>query len=368
MSRKTNILFAHSTSVEVNDAGELPTEINFLPLSGFTGRDGRGPFHYDFDKLLESFTKNGRPLPIDYDHQMLTAREKSGPVPAAGWIDGLRYDPSCGVMAHVKQWTPKGAEALRAREYRDFSPVFRANNSTGEITWLWGGAITNSPNLELEPVVNSQDADGAPVSYTEQQPPEDLTQMDFEQIVSMLRDMLGLPLTATGDEIAASVKTLCDQVAAGNTAVACTQALATELGTEPTADAATLIACAQTKFATDLTGYAPVAELQEMTQRATAAEGELTQIKAKAAVKAAIDAGKFCPAQREHLEAMALDSLQKFTDLAEVTPVMPLAQGVTAPVAIQADDKNFGLNAEQVAHCAKYQIDLALYANQLKTA
>ncbi|MCR6494797.1 phage protease [Thermomonas sp. S9] len=55
----------------------------------FLGRDGRGPYTLDAAAVLEAFARHGADLPIDYEHQSLTATDKAGPVPAAGWITAL---------------------------------------------------------------------------------------------------------------------------------------------------------------------------------------------------------------------------------------------------------------------------------------
>lgn len=134
---------------------EVPASFEILPPSGFTGRDGRGPFTYEFDTLQEAFVANAQDLPIDRDHKILLSTQLPDPTAgeALGWIKQIAKNERGGVDALV-EWTEEGAELIASKKYRYCSPVFLAPE--GVISCLVNVALTNLPNLKLRAIANSQ--------------------------------------------------------------------------------------------------------------------------------------------------------------------------------------------------------------------
>jgi phage I-like protein len=89
---------------------------------------------------------------VDYDH--LTTKESKipGDGKAAGWFKELQTrNKGTELWARV-EWTDAGADAIRSKEYKFFSPYFTSNfetNAGEEIgPCLINGAITNRPFLQ----------------------------------------------------------------------------------------------------------------------------------------------------------------------------------------------------------------------------
>ena len=108
-----------------------------------------------FRKIKYNFDHNvrGQKLSIDYDH--------NGEKHAAGWIQDIQISPE-GVFALV-EWTPKGAEAIRNKEYLYISPDYKpvwTDPETGlkyEFV-LFGAALTNRPFIKrMQEVKLSED-------------------------------------------------------------------------------------------------------------------------------------------------------------------------------------------------------------------
>ncbi len=147
------LLFA--AEFDLFSGSEVPNSFEILPPSGFTGRDGRGPFTYEFDTLQNAFVANAQDLPIDRDHKILLSTKLPDPTAgeALGWIKQIAKNERGGVDALV-EWTDEGAELIASKKYRYCSPVFLA--AEGVISCLVNVALTNLPNLKLRAIANSQ--------------------------------------------------------------------------------------------------------------------------------------------------------------------------------------------------------------------
>ncbi len=129
-----------------------PEWIEVLPLGTFTTADGRGPFHADGPAIIAATRAHGldRKLAIDYDHATYLRDDSR----AAGWIDALKI--AGGKLLARVEWTPKGAAAIRNREYRFLSPVFEFETNdrdappekqSGKILYVTGAALVNDPAI-----------------------------------------------------------------------------------------------------------------------------------------------------------------------------------------------------------------------------
>lgn len=91
-------------------------------------------------------------LPFDFDHGMVLGLNPSSDSRAAGWFrPEIRGEE---LWASDIQWTPRGAQALRDREFRYFSPTLYRDYESGEIEELINVALTNMPaTLNQAPLV-----------------------------------------------------------------------------------------------------------------------------------------------------------------------------------------------------------------------
>jgi phage I-like protein len=261
-----------------------PDWVHLIPAGTFSGRDGRGPYTLDAKAVLDAFDANGADLPIDYDHQSLTADEKAGPVPAAGWIKDLQARED-GIWARV-DWTPRAAELLANKEYRYLSPVFRYQAKTGQVVALSGAGLTHNPNLYLQ----------AAASRKESHAVDDL----LERIIYMLN----LPVTATPDEVAAELQKLVDRLKTAEAAAA---------------QAAEQLAAAQARQP-DPSQYVPVALHKQVADQLAALQSDLARREAEAAVEAAMSARKVSPGMKDWALAYASSDIEGFRAFAAAAP------------------------------------------------
>lgn len=370
------VTVANSLSLDFNpteDAGALvPDLVQLLPASGFTGRDGRGPFVFSAETLLTAFAEYGMPLPIDYEHQSLTAADKTDPTPAAGWINEL-VPLDDGTLWGRVEWTEQAREYIAAKEYRYLSPVFAANRQTGEIARMLGAGITNNPNLYLVSF-NSRDDGG----YTDETTQDGTAlAMNQEQLTALLA-ALGLPEDTTPEALTAHVATLVTDL---GTSLAETMIKADEVKTsahtlattqEELATVANSLTDAKAELETVANALeATKGELVAMTQRASDAEAALETLKVEqhkadiaAAIKAAVVAGKVTPAQAEHMHSWAAADFVGFKAFVESTdPVLGTAPATEG--APSTETTAHTLTAEQLAHCTKFGFDPVEFAANL---
>lgn len=165
--------------------------------------------------VVEAFTAHGVDLPIDYEHQTLGGDYASpdGTAPAAAWIKSLQPEPGVGIWANV-EWTQRGAELVRAKEYRYLSPVAIVRKRDGKVMALQSVALTNTPAIVgMSPVVNKEGAvmderlDWArnwmnlPITAT----PKEIV-MELEKLIEQFKALLGSDAPATPDAVIASIK------------------------------------------------------------------------------------------------------------------------------------------------------------------
>ncbi|MGE5607422.1 MAG: phage protease, partial [Bacteroidota bacterium] len=146
--------------------------------------------------IIKAFNTKINDLVIDYEHQTLTGEE----APAAGWIKELINKGTEGLWAKV-EWTPRGEEYIKNKEYRYLSPVILVNKKDGRAILVHSAALTNTPAIDgMVPIVNSLGAN-APES-------EESNEME---LLKKLAALLGLAETATEEEITAAITKLKDQ-------------------------------------------------------------------------------------------------------------------------------------------------------------
>lgn len=148
-----------------------------------------------------------RDLAIDYEHQLLSGRE----APAAGWIKNLFSEIREGkkvLRAEIDKWTKRAAEYIRNGEYRYVSPVFAMNapdKETGKIEPLVikHVSLTNEPFIDSLLPITAKDYLINTITAKE---------IDMDELISWLRNFLGLPLSATAAEILSELNKLQDKI------------------------------------------------------------------------------------------------------------------------------------------------------------
>ena len=167
----------------------VPSEIKILPLGRVHSQ--KGDFTVDDESvelIRKQFKDRKLDLVIDYEHQTLADVQ----APAGGWIKDI-YKGDDALIAKV-EWTPKATEYLKNKEYRYLSPVVMVRKRDQKATALHSVALTNTPAIDgMFPVVNS---------LTIEDYSEGGTTMDLKEIAKAL----GLPETATEEEIKKAVE------------------------------------------------------------------------------------------------------------------------------------------------------------------
>lgn len=187
-------------------APDAPIRVQLSPVGEFVLRDG-GPrsgtvqccTRAAFEAMVENWKAAGSPdILVDVDH----ASAAGGSTEAAAWCNALEAadDGLYGVFS----LTPRGRELVGGRAYRFVSPGWTLSPDGTPLS-LCSVALTNRPNLPVKPVANSGDAGGrgpdGPKTQQEGNPAMDLTK---------IAAALGLPGTATEDEILAAIKAMGD--------------------------------------------------------------------------------------------------------------------------------------------------------------
>ena len=280
----------------------VPEEIKILPLGMVHN------VHQDFlvddescRAIINQFANRKIDLVIDYEHQTLFNVQ----APAGGWIKEIRKGEDA-LIAKV-EWTPKAQEYLKNKEYRYLSPVVNVRKSDGRAVSISSVALTNTPAITgMFAVVNSA---GIPAGYIN---PEGGKEMEFLQ---MLAAMLGLPETATEEEVKSAVEAL--------------QKKGTE--TEPVANSTIL---SMLSLKADAKTEDVTAKIQQLQNGGTGMAAELAALKtqfakreAEEAVAVALKDGKISAAQKEWAAEYALKDPTGFQSFCEkAAPVVPMGK------------------------------------------
>nr|DAO32897.1 MAG TPA: hypothetical protein [Caudoviricetes sp.] len=311
----------------------VPEEIKILPLG--TVHNVHQDFLVDEEScqaIINQFKNRKIDLVIDYEHQTLLNVQ----APAGGWIKEIRKGKDA-LIAKV-EWTPKAQEYLRNKEYRYLSPVVNVRKSDGRAVSISSVALTNIPAITgMFAVVNSA---GAPAGYIEE--PEGGKEMEFLQ---MLAAMLGLPETATEEDIKNAVEAL--------------QKKGTE--TEPVANSTIL---SMLSLKADAKTEDVTAKIQQLQNGGTGMAAELADLKKRFAKREAEDAvtvalkdGKISAAQKEWAAEYALKDPTGFQSFCEkATPVVPMGKTATTDPKVSGGKteidtvvlKNLGLTKEDL--------------------
>lgn len=254
----------------------LPEWLPLIPAGDLVGRDGRRWRNANPQAVVDAFSANRAPLPIDYEHATELRGPKGEEAPAAGWIESLELRD--GAIWGRVEWTPRAAEMVKAREYRFYSPAF-LHSEAGVVTALSSVGLTNKPNLEVPSLNRNQET---PMSLT------------------AIRQALGLNPEATeADAVVAINQLKTDHQAALNRAAS-----------------------------PPLDQFVPKADHELALNRATAAEQKLAAIEDERrgqaiedAIQGALDAKKIAPASADYYRAMCrteggLDEFTRFIDTA----------------------------------------------------
>ncbi|MBI1407303.1 MAG: hypothetical protein GC145_14410 [Caulobacter sp.] len=305
--------FLTSTSLAalaITAAGEPAEWVQLFPYGEVAPNDGRKPWLLKDKAAAErviatSMKRVGSraELVIDYDHQsdFSAVRGVGGRAPAAGWMKQLEARED-GIWARV-EWTAEARAALTDGQYRYISPTF-VEDKQRNIAAILRAGLTNNPALDLAAVASEQ-----PVQ------PGDNTPMD-----KALLEALGLPETATQEQVLERIATLTAEAAQASTAATTLAAINTAAGLTGAPDGPAICAAIKTlKGGSD-------SDLREtvvtLTERLAELEQNTANTAAESAVDAAIEAGKITPAARSTFIELASSDPERFAKIVAVSPTI----------------------------------------------
>lgn len=149
--------------------------------------------------VVDAFKTHGVDLPIDFEHTTVGGVYASpdGSAPAVGWIKAIHAVDGEGLFAEV-EWTKRGAEWIRNKEYRYLSPVTRVRKSDARVIGLHSVALTNTPAIVGMPAIVNKE--------------KSMRTSHSDDLFTQVRWWLNLPTTATEAEIMDEVGKLLSQL------------------------------------------------------------------------------------------------------------------------------------------------------------
>ena len=177
-----------------------PITVQLSPFGEFVLHDGgkmNGTVQHctreAFEQMVANWKASGSPdVLVDVDHNSATGVSTE----AAAWAKNLRVDDT-GLSADF-ELTPLGKKLVEGKNYRFVSPGWTLAKDGTPIA-LCSVGLTNRPNLPVKPVVNAGEAGGRDPDDPNTE--KETNTMDPKKIT----DALGLPETATEDEIVAAI-------------------------------------------------------------------------------------------------------------------------------------------------------------------
>lgn len=300
-----DIIILKGGNVELEGA---PETISVLPIGHVVS--SKGEFDVDEESYREmkaQIAKRGVDLVVDYEHQTLKGCE----APAAGWVKELKLED--GQIKAVVEWTERGAEYLKNREYRYLSPVVSVRKSDNKAMGLHSLALTNTPAIEgMTPIVNSENFEGGN------------NNMD---LIKKLAELLGLGEDATEEQVMEALKaciaenkSLKEGQKPDDEAVVANKAVCELLGLEAGAPAADVSAKIMELKSGNIGGVNVVEELKALKQQNAERDAD-------AAVTLALKAGKITPAQKDWARSYALSDPKGFGSFVEKAPqIVPMGE------------------------------------------
>lgn len=285
-----------------------PETIIVLPLGHVVSSKGEFDVDEDsFKAMKEQIAQRGVDMVVDYEHQTLKGVE----APAAGWVKELKLEG--GNIVAAVEWTPRGAEYLKNREYRYLSPVVNVRKSDRKAFGLHSLALTNTPAIEnMNPIVNSENFEGGQ------------EQMDMQK----LAQILGLGPDADEEQILEALQALVaenkslkesQQSDSGETTVA-NKAVCELLGLKAGAPTEDVTAKIMELKGGTIDGVNVLEELKALKQQTARRDAD-------EAVTLALKAGKITPTQQDWAKSYALSDPKGFGAFVEKAPqVVPMGE------------------------------------------
>lgn len=364
MSIKQLIKFGIPAALKLDINNLNKNEIQLTPDGEFSARDGRPAtcktWKMDTQiakKVIAKLSKRKSKIVIDFEHKTIINKETGEQAHASGWFYGYNvvYRPGLGLFATKVEWTKDAARLIADKKYLYISPVLIYDARTGEVLDIYNAALTNDPALDG---MNEVEVAATSNFFTQLTHYGDNTMP--EEILALLRKILGLPETATEADILAALQQIEKNVAdeeestLSNLLNKQTQNIA-KLTSQVTAQTTAIEALKAKKDGdgeVDPTKYVPIEAVTALTAEVTALKKGITGDKVTALVQDALTTGKLLPA----LKDWATDLGNK--DITALSTYLEKAPKLDALTSTQTGGKppenELGLTADElvVAKCS----------------
>jgi len=331
MSKRLDTAFGLGIALQSAQDG-LPTHIHLLPKGRIETTDTRGPyFAENLDEIVSASMmdlKDGR-LVVDLNHSTDLSAPKGGEAPAVGWITALQARED-GIWGEV-EWTAYGSELVKGKAYRFVSPVVGHGRTDKKVSRILRASLVNNPNFRDMVALHQEESAMA--------------------LKDMLAELLGLPATASDEDVTAKVKDLLGKKP--DEALPALQSAMSEisvaLGVAQGAEVASIIAAAKAaKASTALPAEitALQAEVSTLTTDLNAERDARKRERAEAYVDEEIKRGRagLKPSRDRFISMHMADQ----AGAEAIIGAMPVLNGETVLQAAQTAEDGVSLNAAQI--------------------
>lgn len=329
--------------------------IQLFPAGAFKARDGRptdvkaGHWLIDNDiaaRLVAKMATRLTDVVIDYEHQTLNSAENGKEAPAAGWIKGvsLEWREGEGLFASPVDWTERGGNYIKSKEYRYLSPVFAYDTRTGAVLDLLHVGLTNYPAIDNLQPLQALAAARFQLAIPAAPSAEENHRVNKEALIALL----GLSTDASEEDIQTALTAL-------------------KANASKTDELQQALAALKTEHNPDPTKFAPVDVVEALKQdiaalKATQVDGEVGEL-----VKAGLSEGRLLPAQEKWARDLGKKDVAALKTYLEQTPAIAALKGqqtqgrqTETPATVEQ------LDAEALAVCKAMGVEPADYLATLK--
>ena len=135
------------------EPGELIENVQICPVGDFPHGDSQQHCTLEaLQNVVADWKRRGsKDILVDFEHRS----EETDDTSAAAWVSNVRVDPERGLVGDFKM-TDSGAEAISNRRLRFLSVSWLVNKQSHEPIRISTIALTNKPNIPVEPVLNKE--------------------------------------------------------------------------------------------------------------------------------------------------------------------------------------------------------------------
>ncbi|MBL4838384.1 MAG: phage protease [Kordiimonadaceae bacterium] len=345
------------------DSADNAIWIQVTPTGDFQPSDGRDiPVdHWHIDalsagKIITDFNARANRMVVDYEHQTLLREENGQPAPAAGWFETLEWREGKGLFARV-ELTARARAYIAGGEYLYFSPVIRYHPTTGVVTGLEMGALTNTAGIDGMEKLDLLAAASFNHQHAKSNTSLDNISLDnppestMKELLALLFATLGLAANASQDNAIAALTAFVDK--ASNDPLV---PLRAALGQPADADAASLVsACSalSLKSAPDPAKFVSVAVMRELQDKVAALSTQVQTSGADTLIADALADGRLLEAQKGWAENLAKSDIAALTAYIDNSaPIAALTGQQSKGKKPAAGDDKDTLSADEIAACS----------------